>query len=292
MAQLAERLFVQLALGGDLPSASVLAEVDALLCEHDAPGWVEHVAAALRAALPEGETSAGVPSYLATLARDDLAFTLACASGERAALARLERELVESVPKALVRLKPAARFVEDVRQEVRHKLLVAQPGARPKILDYQGRGPLGAWVRVVAMRIAYTHLRDTKQDDQHADAAAFEALADTADAPDVAHFKTKYAAEVRAAFHEAVLGLKPEVRSVLRAHAVEGLTIDQIGAVYQVHRATAARWVTHARGALLDALRASLQRRLGVEAAACDSIVALVQSRIDLSMSRVFASDD
>ena len=222
---------------------------------------------------------------------DDLAFALACASGDRAAIERLESELIEAVPKALVRLKPDARFVDEVRQQLRLKLLVAEPGVRPKILEYQGRGPLAAWVRVVAMRIAYTHLRDAQQGERLDDVAAFESLADTADAPDVAHFKTKYAAEVRASFEEAVAALKPEVRSVLRAHAVEGLSIDQIGALYQVHRATAARWVAHARSALLDGLRASLQRRLGVEPSACDSIVALVQSRIDLSMSRVFAPE-
>lgn len=225
------------------------------------------------------------------LFEEDLAFALACASGDRAAIERLERELIESVPKAIARLRPDAPLVEEVRQKLREKLLVAEPGARPKILEYQGRGPLAAWVRVVAMRIAYTHLRDAQQEERHDDVAAFETLADTADAPDVAHFKSTYAIEVRAAFEEAVSGLKPEVRSVLRAHAVEGLSIDQIGALYQVHRATAARWVAHARGAMLDALRASLQRRLGVDPSACDSIVALVQSRIDLSMSRVFSPD-
>jgi RNA polymerase sigma-70 factor, ECF subfamily len=82
------------------------------------------------------------------------------------------------------------------------------------------------------------------------------------------------------------------VRAVLRAHAVNGLSIDQIGALYQVHRATAARWVQHAKVSLLDALRAALKERLGVEGAACDSIVALVQSRIDLSMPRVFAEEE
>ena len=215
------------------------------------PGWLEHVATACRAALPEGATPADVPGVLEALARADLAFALACASGDRAALERLEHALIESVPKALARLRPDARFVEEVRQQLRQKLLVAEPGARPKILDYLGRGPLAAWVRVVAMRIAYTHLRSARQNEGLDDVAAFETLADTADAPDVAHFKTKYAVEVRAAFQEAVAGLKPEVRSVLRAHAVEGLSIDQIGALYQVHRATAARWVAHARGVLL-----------------------------------------
>ena len=292
MTPLAERLFGLLALAVPPPSPRVLADVEALLAEHSRAGWVEHLAFAARAALPEGASAADLPRVLRSLERADLAFALACAAGDREALATLERELIESVPKALARLRPSPQLVDDVRQALREMLLVAERGARPKLLDYQGRGPLAAWVRVVAMRIAYTHLRDGQKDDRADDVAAFETLADAADAPDVAHFKTKYAAEVRGAFEEAVAALEPEVRSVLRAHAVEGLSIDQIGAVYQVHRATAARWVSQARGALLDALRASLRRRLGVESAACDSIVALVQSRIDLSMSRLFTRED
>ena len=292
MTPLAERLFGLLALAGPPPSPRVLADVEALLAEHPQAGWVEHLAFAARGALSEGASAADLPQALRSLERADLAFALACAAGDREAIARLERELIESVPKALVRLRPSAQLVDDVRQALREKLLVAELGTRPKLLDYRGRGPLAAWVRVVAMRIAYTHLRDGQKDDRADDVAAFETLADAADAPDVVHFKTKYAAEVRGAFEEAVAALEPEVRSVLRAHAVEGLSIDQIGALYQVHRATAARWVSHARGTLLDALRASLRRRLGVETAACDSIVALVQSRIDLSMSRLFARED
>ena len=257
----------------------------------DEDAYLDHVAFAVRAASP-ADAPATPQSILETLSEldlEDLAFALACASGQPAAIATLEREMIEAVPKALVRLRPDARLVDDVRQELREKLLVAAHG-KPKILDYKGRGPLAAWVRVVAMRIAYTHLRERTADGRSDDVAAFETLADGGDAPDVAHFKVTYAAEVRGAFQEAVAALPAEVRAVLRAHAIDGLTIDQIGALYQVHRATAARWLQQARATLLDALRASLKRRLGVEADACDSIVALVQSRIDLSMTRVFAT--
>ncbi|MDB4941687.1 MAG: putative DNA-binding regulatory protein [Labilithrix sp.] len=250
--------------------------------EIDVDAYLAHVLAVCHKADRKGEMLATVRG----LALGDLAFATACASGDARAIAAFERELVDAVPKALVRLKPDARFVDEVRQELRQKLLVGAPGQPPKIMEYEGRGPLAAWVRVVAMRIAYTHHRDAAKTTSD-DVDAFERLADGADAPDVAHLKAHYAVEVRAAFEEAVLALPVEARSVLRASAVEGMTIDQIGAVYQVHRATAARWLSHARTTLLDGLRAALQRRLGVERAACDSIVALVRSRIDLSMSRV-----
>jgi RNA polymerase sigma-70 factor (ECF subfamily) len=99
-----------------------------------------------------------------------------------------------------------------------------------------------------------------------------------------------YSAEVRAAFRDAVARLSAEERAVLRSSTVDGLTIDQLGALYQVHRATAARWVSHARTSLLSELRSILAARLGIDRAACDSIVQLVQSRVDLSLERLLDS--
>jgi RNA polymerase sigma-70 factor, ECF subfamily len=57
-----------------------------------------------------------------------------------------------------------------------------------------------------------------------------------------------------------------------------------------VHRATAARWLQQAKGALVDALRSALAQRLGIDHAACDSLVGLVQSRIDLSLERTLTT--
>jgi RNA polymerase sigma-70 factor, ECF subfamily len=291
---LAGRLFDLRCTGA--PTAAQLAETAALLegaaARYGTPSEDARLAQldeACRGSLEAERVSPDVLlAALRGLSLEDLALGLACASGDRQALAAFERDIIEPVPRALVRLRPAARLVDEVRQELRQKLLVGDEGSRPKILDYKGRGPLGAWVRVVAMRIAYTLLRDSTKDDRAADVDAFEGLADGGDAADVAHFKQKYATEVKAAFEEVVSSLAPETRAVLRAHAVDGLTIDQIGALYQVHRSTAARWVQQAKGTMLDALRGALHRRLGVEAAACDSIVMLVQSRIDLSLDRVF----
>jgi RNA polymerase sigma-70 factor, ECF subfamily len=251
--------------------------------------FVDHVATQLARDLA-GATPGELVAALGRLCLGDLALAAACAEGDRHALAELERTLIEPVPKAIARLKPDPRFVDEVRQALREKLLVAAgEGTRPKILEYQGRGPLGAWVRVVATRIAYDHLRDGKGRAGEEDALAFESLADGADAPDIAHLKLTYAAEVKAAFAEAVAGLSSEQRAVLRAHAIDGLNLDELAVLYQVHRATAGRWVQQAKGALVDALRSALTQRLGIDTAACDSLVALVRSRIDLSLERALA---
>ena len=60
-----------------------------------------------------------------------------------------------------------------------------------------------------------------------------------------------------------------------------------IGSIYRVHRATASRWLVRAREALLDGVRRSLMDQLGANAAEVESILVLVHSQLDLSLSRI-----
>src|SRR5262249_43055522 len=65
--------------------------------------------------------------------------------------------------------------------------------------------------------------------------------------PEIEHFKRLYAAEFRAALSEAIAGLASRERNLLRHGFADALSIDQIGALYGVHRSTAARWIHAAR---------------------------------------------
>jgi RNA polymerase sigma-70 factor, ECF subfamily len=58
-----------------------------------------------------------------------------------------------------------------------------------------------------------------------------------------------------------------------------------------VHRATAARWLTDARERLGEIIRTELAARLQIAAEEVDSIVRLVQSRVDMSLDRLLVSD-
>ena len=70
-----------------------------------------------------------------------------------------DREVLSQVGLLLGRMQPTPQLVDDTRQALREKLLVAAPGARPRIGEYAGRGPLQAWVRVAAVRAALDILR-------------------------------------------------------------------------------------------------------------------------------------
>jgi RNA polymerase sigma-70 factor (ECF subfamily) len=73
---------------------------------------------------------------------------------------------------------------------------------------------------------------------------------------------------------------------------VYGSTVDQIATVYQVHRATAARWVAKAREELARKTRDALRKRLELSQSQFESVVRMIESQIDLSIERLLATAD
>jgi RNA polymerase sigma-70 factor (ECF subfamily) len=234
--------------------------------------------------IPEG---ARVERALASLRTDELYLTLACARGDARALARFEQVLAPAVDRAIGRVGGSAgQRREDVLQRVRQRLLAprsADATALPRVADYSGRGPLGAWLQVIAIRGAVDVLQRNARERPTEGDELEEALG--ADAgPELAYFKRLYRDEFKAAFAEAIAALSPRERTILRQHALDGLSIDRLAALYQVHRATAARWVEAARRAALEHTQAALGRRLRVGPDELESVMRLVRSQLDISL--------
>src|SRR5260370_1220010 len=81
----------------------------------------------------------------------------------------------------------------------------------------------------------------------------------------------------------ALAALAERERNVLRQYYIDGLTIDQLAALYQVNRATTARWVAGARLSVVAKTREHLVDELGIAAGEADSIIRLVRSQLDVS---------
>src|SRR5438270_9295935 len=111
----------------------------------DEAGFVTHAA---RRLIP----SERADDQLASLHASDLWLAHGCAIRHDVAIRAFDREVLAHVGALLARLQPTPQLVDDVRQQLSHKLLVAAPGAQPRIAEYAGRGPLAAWVRVAASR--------------------------------------------------------------------------------------------------------------------------------------------
>ena len=216
---------------------------------------------------------------------EDLWAACACAAGEARAMSAVERRYFPDVDAALGKMGLAADRIAEVKQGLRKLLFVGEPDAPPRIAEYRGTGDLRAWLRVTAMRAALKLLRKHGRETAASDDAILEARS-ADDDPELAYMKAAYRASFRAAFQEALESLHPKERTLLKQQIVDGLGIDELGTLYQVHRATAARWVAGAREKLLTRTRRTFMLNARISSDECESIMRLVRSQLDVSLHR------
>jgi RNA polymerase sigma-70 factor, ECF subfamily len=235
------------------------------------------------AARLDGEGDAG--DVLGGLRPADLYLACALTDGDRAALAAFDRHYMREVDIALARMRIGPPRANDVKQLVRQRLFVGD-GGPGKISEYAGRGDLRRWVRSVAVRTCLNDLRKGKNEVLADDDALIAQQAMPGDDPELAYMKRTYAREFHAAFTEALANLGAREQTLLRYHHVDGLNIDEIGAIYRVHRVTAFRWLEKAKEKLVEATLAVMRTRLNVSPRELDSVLRLIRSQVHLSLVR------
>jgi RNA polymerase sigma-70 factor (ECF subfamily) len=259
----------------------------AALCAEAAAAWpgVTVAPEAMIAALAD-KLAGDDPAPLTAAAASELYLAIACARGDRAAIAAFDRAYLDVVPHALAGMRLAAATVDDVRSLVRDKLLIGDGDRPPRILDYAGRGRLRGLVQVTATRAAIDRLRVEQREAELPDDRQLAATGDL----ELSLIKAQYRDAFVAGFAAAVATLERRDRTLLRLHLLGGVTLEQLAQMYGVHRATVVRWLAAARGALLDATRAHVANTLGAPSDELDEMFELVRSRIELSVDRLLAS--
>jgi RNA polymerase sigma-70 factor len=109
--------------------------------------------------------------------------------------------------------------------------------------------------------------------------------------PELAHIKARYQPEFKEALEQALVTLSSQHRNVLRLQVVGGLSGEQIASLYRVTRSTVSRWLSAARSEVLAETQRLLQQRLRLSPAEFHSLAGVVQSQLDLSLSRVLTSE-
>ena len=218
---------------------------------------------------------------IAELELTDVWFALACASGDAAALAVLERDLLPSLRPALAKLGLDAAAIDEALQVVRADLLAPRPDAPPRLINYSGRGALGGWLRTVAVRTGLRLKRTTPAHDELSD----NAPGTLANDPELAYLKKTFGDVFRTAFDEALAGLPAHDRLLLKQRFRHHLGVVELGSLHGVHAATISRRVTNARDALAEATRAAMMRLLGATRSDVSSILRLIQSELDITLS-------
>jgi RNA polymerase sigma-70 factor (ECF subfamily) len=214
----------------------------------------------------------------------DLYVACACATGSTVAIGVFHARHAADINRVLRGVD--RRGFDDARQILDHRLFV---GPAPKIATYTGRGPLGRWLRVVLGRLL---LEVIAKREPLADDWDIAALPVATDNPQLAFLKERCRVEYKLAFADALSGLPDRERTILAQYHVDGLTIDELGALYRVHRVTASRWVIKAQDLLRQRLVALLEERLGLSPDDVTSVTRMVRSQLSLSLARLVRPDD
>jgi RNA polymerase sigma-70 factor (ECF subfamily) len=218
----------------------------------------------------------------------DLYLAIACAAQIPAAVSQFERAFLAPVPRQLGRVALTTHEEDELRQQLRVKLLV---GPQAKILEYRGSGPLGAWVRVCALRMALD-LKTAPEVAKRGDNDALDALVGASVAAESMLDTEHHREAFREALQEALAMLTAREKTLLRLHFLDGMNIDALGTVFQVHRATVARWLVSIRNRVLDDVRRRLSLEIGASSSEAQSLVRLLRSEVQVSIQRILGDEN
>jgi RNA polymerase sigma-70 factor (ECF subfamily) len=217
----------------------------------------------------------------------DLYLACACGRGNPAAVAVFEKRFIACVPDYLGRRKYPQPFLEEVQQVLRATLLVGD-GERPEpISGYAGRGPLGGWLRMAAVRAA---LRvEAAQGDGRTRSSPFEPqpTAPETREPELEFLRTHHAEDFRDAVEATLVALSVREANILRMHFLEGLTHPEIARLYRVHERTVRRWLEDTRDKVLAETKRRLVESGRFSSAQLTGLVNLLRNDFDGTLVRL-----
>ena len=211
----------------------------------------------LKERLPNVADAASLKSLRVT----DLYLAASCAMGNSKAIGAFQHTFGSHVEHALRRIGADPALVDDMKQHLWQLLFLPRGDKLPLITKYTGRGRLQAWVCVTAVRETIGVFRRDRE--IPVDTRLFEHLESSTTDPELECLKRQYREQFRRAFQNAMEDLSIRERNVLR-HYIDGLNVDEVGMLYRVHRATAARWIAKARRQVLAHMRKAMTSQLRV----------------------------
>jgi RNA polymerase sigma-70 factor (ECF subfamily) len=233
------------------------------------------------------------PATLAAVAAtrgSDVYLAIACCDGDEPAIGRFDDMIGRELRQVGIKLRASPDQTAELQAELRRLLLIDDGERGAALRDYAGRGDLRSYLRVMATRAMIRAINRGRREIAVDDGEFFDRMLPQDD-PELGFLRAQYRDTVDAALRAALSGLDARSRALLRYQLIDGWSIDQVGKLYGVHRATAARWLTDAREVLGEIIRTELAARLQIATEDVDSIVRLVQSRVDMSLDRLLVPE-
>lgn len=226
------------------------------------------------------------PQYLS-----DLYLAYAASRGDAAAITSFMTSYAGVLESVRSRFGARAPTRAELQVEIQNHLFVPRENGDLRILGYSAQSELQSWLRVVVTRFLLNRLESQKAEETFDD-QLLEGLELGVRSPEYQLQREESRMLFRAAFANAVGTLAARDRQLLRLSFVEGLSIDDIGALYGMHRATAFRHVQKASEQLALSLQKQLRTHLKLSATEYDRWCASIRGSVDLSLGRIFTSEE
>jgi RNA polymerase sigma-70 factor (ECF subfamily) len=255
------------------------------------PGFTvspDEMTSVAEARLASGSVDGEVPR-LDALDAAELYIAIGCARGDAAALAHFRARYFEPLVASLRRMGLGDAQLDEVWQMMCDRLLVRRGDEPPRILGYAGRGELRGLVRVAATRMALNWVQRDRSSGTH---EWIDRLPGGDADPELHAIKLQHRGELKEELEAAIATLSARERMLLRLHLVERMGIDAVAALCAVHRATAARSIVRAKETLAARVRARLMARWRIGDGDMAALKELVDSQLDLSLTRLLTTDD
>jgi RNA polymerase sigma-70 factor, ECF subfamily len=208
----------------------------------------------------------------------------ACARRAPQAIESFQSVYASAIDEGAGSVDRSAAFIDEVRQRVLELLFVDGPAGTPRILQYKGQGPLAAWLRIMAKRIALRLVSADRAERLVSDEALASELADTCD-QELVLLRTHYSKLFREALVVAIRSLPPRDRLLLQMNLVGGISTVRISKMYRVNQSTISRQLQRAANKTFDLVRERLREELGIVSEELESLLAIIRSHIDMTLS-------
>lgn len=218
---------------------------------------------------------------------DHLLLCFAAAHQDTTAIVEVRNAIQNESKRVSARAKLQEADQKELVQQVVEKLLV-QGANPPGILKYGGRSPLGRWLEATIWR---HHLNEYRRrpKEKPLDLCLIDALSDAE--PEFVPLKAQYSTLFREAFAASVAKLDAESTTALRMTYLNNVNLDGLSKALHVSRATAHRKLVKARENLCQLIESHLVTEGNVPKSQVASLRRLVQSQVDLSISRLFSKN-
>jgi RNA polymerase sigma-70 factor (ECF subfamily) len=246
--------------------------------------FVSYLAQRLPAVRPE----VPLEQALAETCLDDLYLACACVHRVPEAVPTLEQYCIPRLRRALQRYAPV---LDDVLQDLRVHLLVGTTEAGPRLPTYRGEAGLLQWLYPIAMRMAQR--RANVVPTHHVDNVLEALVAQPAPGPDAELdlLRSRFQRDFKQALRETLDALSPQERNLLRLYYLNQRTTTELGRMYDMNQSTASRWLKEVRETVYAETKRRLKERLQLSSQEFESLLNIVRSQLDMSLSQLFGEE-